>query len=206
MGTRLTGRRAVVTETDTLMGAAIAGLLRAEGARVTEDCRDLSEPGAAERLIAKAGAIDILVINLSAPDFGSPTHQTSDSEWGAVFEKLVTPTHRLVRAALPKMLARRSGKIVVIGGQPAVRGRTNPSSLSAARGAQLAYARSVGLEVAPHNVQVNATGQAIAGAGAAELVLFLAGPGSDFISGQVLPYPGSPAGDMPMNVLAVPAQ
>jgi 2-keto-3-deoxy-L-fuconate dehydrogenase len=57
------------------------------------------------------------------------------------------------------MIERRSGKILVIGSASALRGLKRTSTYSAARGAQLAYVQSVGTEMAPHNVQVNAIAQ-----------------------------------------------
>ena len=57
------------------------------------------------------------------------------------------------------MLQRRSGKILLMGSASALRGMKRTSTYSAARGAQLAYIQAVGMEVAPHNVQVNAITQ-----------------------------------------------
>jgi 2-keto-3-deoxy-L-fuconate dehydrogenase len=57
------------------------------------------------------------------------------------------------------MIQRRSGKILVMGSASALRGMKRASTYSAARGAQLAYVQSVGVEVAVHNVQVNAIAQ-----------------------------------------------
>ena len=76
-----------------------------------------------------------------------------------MFAALVDPLPRLVRAAAPDMIARRSGKILVIGSASALRGMKRASTYSAARGAQLAYVQAVGVELAPHNVQVNAIAQ-----------------------------------------------
>ena len=69
------------------------------------------------------------------------------------------PLPRLVSAATPDMINRRSGKILVIGSASALRGMKRASTYSAARGAQLAYVQAVGVELAPHNVQVNAIAQ-----------------------------------------------
>jgi 2-keto-3-deoxy-L-fuconate dehydrogenase len=66
---------------------------------------------------------------------------------------------RLVRAVLPQMIARRSGKILVMGSAAALRGQKRASTYSAARGAQLAYVQTVGVELAPFEVQVNAIAQ-----------------------------------------------
>jgi len=76
-----------------------------------------------------------------------------------VFAALVDPLPRLVRAALPAMIARRAGRILVMGSASALRGQKRTSTYSAARGAQLAYVQSVALEAAPHQVQVNAIAQ-----------------------------------------------
>ena len=57
------------------------------------------------------------------------------------------------------LVARRAGKVLVIGSASALRGMKRASSYSAARGAQLAYAQAVGVEMAPHQIQVNAIAQ-----------------------------------------------
>ncbi len=118
------------------------------------------------------------------------------------------------------MIERRGGKIIVVGSAAALRGTPRRSCYGAARGAQHAYVRSLGVEVAPHNVQVNATGQNFVenptyfppevvgspelqtrlldvpagrlstGREAAAFLLFLASDESDFLCGQIFPYAG----------------
>ena len=110
-------------------------------------------------LIWEAGRVDVLIANLSIPNPRALAHETTDAQWEEVFDRLVHPLHRLCRAVLPQMIERRSGKIVVVGSAAALRGTPRRSCYGAARGAQHAYVRSLGVEVAPHNVQVNATGQ-----------------------------------------------
>jgi 2-keto-3-deoxy-L-fuconate dehydrogenase len=65
----------------------------------------------------------------------------------------------LVKAVLPHMQSRGSGKILVMGSASALRGMKRASSYSAARGAQLAYVQAIGVELAPMNIQVNAIAQ-----------------------------------------------
>lgn len=220
MSARLNGKRAVVTEANNFMGPAVAALFRDEGAQVFTDERDLRAPKACEALIVEAGTVDILVVNLSVPNPRKPAHITGDDDWDDVFARLVKPMHQLVRAALPQMLERRSGKIIVVGSASALRGSKNRSCYGAARGAQHAYVRNVGIEVAPFNVQVNATGQIYVenptyypperiatpdlqqqiqhvpagrlstGPEAASLIAYLASEDSNFICGQVFPYAG----------------
>jgi 2-keto-3-deoxy-L-fuconate dehydrogenase len=113
-------------------------------------------PGA---VVAVAGHIDIVVANLAIPAPSTAATEASDEEWHDVFAALVHPLPRLFRAVLPAMIERRSGKILVMGSASALRGMKRTSTYSAARGAQLAYVQAVGVEVAPHNVQVNAIAQ-----------------------------------------------
>lgn len=160
MGGRLEGRHAVITQGNDFMGPVTAEVFLAEGARVTLDTRDLTEPGACETLIASAGAIDILIANLAGPNYsGRTVAELDDDAWRNAFETMVHPLHRLVRAVLPQMRARRSGKIVVYGSAVALKGLKTLAAYSAARAAQVGYVQAVGVEVAPDNVQVNLIAQ-----------------------------------------------
>jgi 2-keto-3-deoxy-L-fuconate dehydrogenase len=94
---------------------------------------------------------------MSAPTTAAA--QVSEEEWNDTFAALVDPLLWLFRTVLPSMIERRSGKILVMGSASALRGMKRASTYSAARGAQLAYVQAVGVEVAPHNVQVNAIAQ-----------------------------------------------
>lgn len=157
---RLAGKRVLVTQSDDYMGPATIDLFEAEGARVHADARDLTQPGACEALIAEAGPIDVLIANLAAPNWsGTPVTDIDDAIWASVFDVMVHPLHRLTRAVLPQMIERRRGKIVVYGSAVALRGLKTVAAYSAARAAQVGYVQSVGVEVAPHNIQVNLIAQ-----------------------------------------------
>jgi 2-keto-3-deoxy-L-fuconate dehydrogenase len=159
MQNTLTGKRVLVTQATEFMGPALCEVLAEQGAEVLASTASLTGTGAAEAVIAEAGQIDVLVANLAYQAPTTPATEASDDEWRAVFAALVDPLPRLVRAAAPAMLARRAGKVLVIGSASALRGMKRASTYSAARGAQLAYVQAVGVELAPHNVQVNAIAQ-----------------------------------------------
>lgn len=131
-------------------------VLAQHGADVVASSASLVEPDAASVVVGDAGSIDVLVANLALAAPSTPATEVTDDEWCEVFRTLVDPLPRLVRAVAPEMVRRRSGKILVIGSASALRGMKRASTYSAARGAQLAYAQSIGVELAPHNVQVNA--------------------------------------------------
>ncbi len=110
-------------------------------------------------MIAECGDIDILIANLALPAPSTRVQEVEDDEWKTVFDALVHPLPRLVRAVLPQMMERRSGKIIVIGSASALRGINRTSTYSAARGAQLSFVQAIGVELAPYNIQANAIAQ-----------------------------------------------
>ena len=157
---RLAGKRVVITQADDYMGPATAAVFAEEGAVVNADTRDLTKPGACEALVADAGHVDVLIANLASANFGgTPASELSDENWATCFDMMVHPLHRLVRAVLPQMTARRAGKIVVYGSATALKGLKTVAAYSAARAAQVGYVQAVGVEVAPDNVQVNLIAQ-----------------------------------------------
>lgn len=220
-GRSLAGKRVLITQAQDFIGPALVERFRVSGAEVFGDTRGLTGPSAAERLIAGIGQLDVLVINLVLCNPHRPVTAITDKLWTMQFEALVHPLHRLVRAVLPQMTGRRSGKIVVIGSASGLRGTPAHAAHSAAAGAQLAYVQSAGLEAAPHNVQINAIFQCFVASPlspaeeeparsdfesqiggvpqgrlaeaweCAALAAFLAGSGSDAFAGQVFPFAGS---------------
>jgi 2-keto-3-deoxy-L-fuconate dehydrogenase len=155
----LHGKRILVTQADVFMGPDLCAVLAEQGASVIADTQSMVEPEAPTAALADAGPIDVLVVNLAVPAPTTLATEASDAEWADTFAAMVHPLQRLVRAALPAMIARRSGKILLMGSASALRGMKRASTYSAARGAQLAYIQAVGVEVAPHQVQVNAIAQ-----------------------------------------------
>lgn len=155
----LTGKRVLVTHADAFMGPVLCEVFTEHGATVIADTDTLAGPEAPAAMIAAAGRIDVLVANLALPAPATAVTQVTEDEWSSTFAALVDPLPRLFRAVLPAMIERRAGKILVMGSASALRGMKRTSTYSAARGAQLAYVQAVGVEVAPHNVQVNAIAQ-----------------------------------------------
>ena len=155
----LQGKRVLVTQSREFMGPALCEVLAEAGAELIADDSSLTDPQAPAALLARLGRVDVLVANLALAAPSTAVADVDDDEWRLVFSQLVDPLSRLVRAVLPQMIARRSGKVLVLGSASALRGMKRTSTYSAARGAQLAYVQAVGVEVAPHGVQVNAIAQ-----------------------------------------------
>lgn len=159
MENALAGKRVLITQAEAFMGPALCEVFAEQGAEVVASGDELVAPDAAARVVEAAGQIDVLLINLALKAPSTPAVDVTDDEWRDVFAALVDPLPRLVRAAAPAMIERRAGKILVMGSASALRGMKRASTYSAARGAQLAYVQAVGVELAAHNVQVNAVAQ-----------------------------------------------
>lgn len=155
----LRDRRVLITQAGEFMGPMLCEVFAAHGATVIASTAALLEAGAPQAVVAAAGRVDVLVANLAVPAPSTAATDASDDEWRSIFAALVDPLPRLVRAVLPAMIERRAGRILVLGSASALRGMRRASTYSAARGAQLAYVQAVGVEVAVHNVQVNAIAQ-----------------------------------------------
>lgn len=156
---RLSGKRVLVTQADAFMGPVLCEVLAEHGATIVASTDSLAGPDAPARVVEAAGRVDVLVANLAMPAPTTAAADVTDEEWTSTFAALVDPLPRLFRAVLPAMVERRAGKILVMGSSSALRGIKRTSTYSAARGAQLAYVQAVGVEVAAHNVQVNAIAQ-----------------------------------------------
>jgi 2-keto-3-deoxy-L-fuconate dehydrogenase len=152
----LKDKRVLVTHADDFMGPTLCEVLAAHGATVLANTDSLRDPQAPAAIVAGAGRVDVLVANLALPAPATPATTVSEDEWREVFAALVDPLPRLFKAVLPAMISRREGRIIVMGSASALRGMKRASTYSAARGAQLAYVQAVGVELAPHSVQVNA--------------------------------------------------
>jgi len=155
----LQGKRILVVQADEFMGPVLVEVFREQGAEVVADTRALAPADAAAQAVAAAGAIDAIVANLSIAAPATPATEAGDEEWREVFAALVDPLPRLVRSAVPGMIERGGGRILVMGSASALRGMKRASTYSAARGAQLAYVQAAGVELAPHNIRINAIAQ-----------------------------------------------
>lgn len=155
----LKGKKILIIQADTFMGPALCEVFREHRAEVVANSDDPRDADSAARMVESAGDIDTLVLNLALPAPSTLAAEVEDDEWRATFAALVDPLPRLCRAALPAMMERGSGKILLIGSASALRGMRRASTYSAARGAQIAYIQALGVELAPHNIQANAIAQ-----------------------------------------------
>lgn len=149
----------LITCVEKYMGRAIADRFSELDFRVLTDNQPLVKQSECEELVGSVGEVDILIANLAEPPRSSPVDKIQNDDWKALFSSLVDPLMFLVRAVTPQMLERRSGKIIAVTSAAPLKGLANNAAYCAARGAQNSFIKSVGLELARSNVQVNAIAQ-----------------------------------------------
>lgn len=133
--------------------------IRAYGRRgegVQADIRDIAElRRIADRTEQTYGKIDILVGNAAIQRW-KRLLEMEDYEWNDVIENNVNGTANTVRAFAPKMVARRSGSIILLSSMQGKHGTKSASSYSASKWAILGLMKSAALELGESNVRVNA--------------------------------------------------
>ena len=181
MGARLlAGRHALVTGAGRGIGAAIAGRLAAEGARVTlvsrgeRQLQETAAPlGAAAQCIAadmtdlqavsrgfdaaaeSFGPVDILINNAGKAQ-SAPLQRTSEELWHSLIAVNLTGAYHGIRAVLPAMLERKFGRIVSIASTAGLRGYPYVAAYCASKHGVIGLTRALALEVAQRNITVNA--------------------------------------------------
>ncbi|MFH2131560.1 MAG: SDR family oxidoreductase [bacterium] len=155
----LSGKRVLITCAGQYMGPAIRQLFEAEGAQVVASENPLLDQAGVTAVMAEAGAVDILIANFAEPPRSAAVDQIQDDDWLVLFDTLVHPLMRIVRAVTPQMKERQAGKIVAVTSAAPLRGIPYNTAYCAARGAQNAFIRAAGLELARFNIHVNAIAQ-----------------------------------------------
>src|SRR5215207_1090240 len=163
----LNGKACIVTGATKGIGAAVVGLLEAEGADVLSVARsgddvfhaDVTDPGAAERIVAECierhGRVDALVNN-AGTSFVRPLEELTDDDWQGQWELNVLGPMRLMREAAPKMAAAGGGRIVNVCSSSGKRPSMTNVAYSVTKAAQLSLSRHFADRWVGEGVLVNA--------------------------------------------------
>jgi NAD(P)-dependent dehydrogenase (short-subunit alcohol dehydrogenase family) len=125
--------------------------------RLRADVRDLEQLSAAvDRMKTHYGRLDVLICAAGLQGPIGPFVSTSPKAWAETLETNLIGVANAVRAVLPHMIEKRSGKIIVLGGRGAVDARPNFSAYAASKAALVRFIETVAEEVRDHNIQLNA--------------------------------------------------
>jgi 3-oxoacyl-[acyl-carrier protein] reductase len=172
----LSGRTALVTGASGGIGEAIARQLHAQGAavvvagrrkdalealaealgeRVRVEVAELSDPAAAEQLIAAADAGPDVLVNNAGLTRDNLAVRMKDEDWQTVLDVNLTAVFRLSRGALRGMMRRRWGRIVNVTSIVALTGNPGQVNYAAAKAGMIGMTKSLAAEVASRGITVN---------------------------------------------------
>ena len=124
--------------------------------RIRADVRDLEQMLAAvERVRVVFGGLDVLIGAAGVQGPIGPLLTTDPKAWSESIEINLMGTANACRAALPPMIEKRSGKIILLGGGGSGYTRPNFTAYAAAKTAVVRLVECLADEVRDHNVQVN---------------------------------------------------
>ena len=122
---------------------------------VHADVRDFPAlKAAAERAHKEFGKIDIAVGNAAIQIYG-PIAEMSDKSWSDVIDVNLTGSANTIRAVVPYMIPRKSGRIILISSGQGRHGFKNGSGYAASKWGIIGLMKSVALELGEHQITVN---------------------------------------------------
>ena len=175
----LSGRHAVVTGAAQGFGLAITDRLLASGAKVSmwdidgdELARRGWQPGWCDRRSGRCdrprihrsrlksqpranGPVDILVNNAGIAGPTVPVAEYPIADWKRVIELDLNAVFYCAQAVVPEMIERNYGRIVSIASIAGKEGNPNAAAYSAAKAGVIALTKSLGKELAGHDIAVN---------------------------------------------------
>ncbi len=181
---KLEGKTAVVTGAASGMGAAIAGLFAAEGARIV--AADLDQSGIdsivdsikakggqavgiivnvareedvarmIETAVSKYGSLDILVNNAGIMDDFMPIESVTNELWERVMKVNVNGPMYACRLAVPIMLNQGKGAIINIASVGGLEGARAGATYTASKHALVGLTKNIGFMYAQKGIRCNA--------------------------------------------------
>ena len=147
------GHRVAVADIDDDGASATAA--RVGGLAVHLDVTDgASVAQAVATVQEQLGPIEILVNNAGWDEF-RPFLETDEDFWDRIIELNFTGTLRTCRAVVPGMVERQYGRVVNLGSDAARVGSSLEAVYSGAKGAVVAFTKTLAREVARHGVTAN---------------------------------------------------
>ena len=198
--------------------SAASALSEATGAMAIQaDVSDAGQVNGAFALIReRLGPVDVLINNAGIAQF-CLFDEITDEDWRRMMSVNLDGAFYCARAVAPEMIGRRKGCILNVSSVWGLRGASCESHYAASKGAVIALTRSLAKELGPSGIRVNCVNPGVIktdmnrdldedalmdlvgrtplgrlgeASDVASALIFLAGEGAAFITGQVLGVDG----------------
>ena len=111
---------------------------------------------AVNKVESELGSVNILVNNAGIASLSGGVMNEKPEDWDRVIETQLNSVFLLSKLAAQSMIRQKSGEIINIASMYSFFGSGLVPSYSAAKGAIVQLTKSMAIEFAPHNIQVNA--------------------------------------------------
>lgn len=159
----------------------------------------------------RVGKVNILINTVGGFTMGERVFELSEATWQRMLSINVTSFINLSRAFVPDLLEKGKGKVVTIGAGASLKGGAKTGAYAASKAALLRLTESMAAELMSNDIQVNCVlpgtidtpnnrkempnadfSKWVTPEKVAQVILFLASPESDAITGSAIPAFGHP--------------
>jgi 3-oxoacyl-[acyl-carrier protein] reductase len=135
----------------------VVGEIEAEGGTATLWQGDVADADDIARIVEPGDDGPVLVlVNNAGVRVDNLSPSLTDEDWATVIDTNLTATFRATRAALPKMMRARFGRVVNVSSVAGIRANPGQANYSASKAGVIGFTKTVAAEVARRGVTVNA--------------------------------------------------